>query len=85
MKEMAYTIKERIGVNPRRALLFTRKMQQFSSNITITRENDTCNGKNIYDLLNMRIRQNETIMVEAAGVDEETAINTAYDFLKQML
>ncbi|MDR2070282.1 MAG: HPr family phosphocarrier protein [Treponema sp.] len=85
MKEIAYTIKEHIGFNPRRALLFTGKMQQFSSNITITRGNDACNGKNIYGLLNMQIRRNETITVQAAGVDEETAINTAYVFLKQML
>ena len=82
MKETTYTIKNRLGINPRPALQFTKLMAGFECAIKFYRGDDMCNGKDLYELINMQIRMNDTIMVQAVGIDEEVAIVAAVDFLK---
>ncbi|GMO28249.1 MAG: hypothetical protein Pg6A_16090 [Termitinemataceae bacterium] len=85
MKQSVYTIKNSIGINPRPAMRFTKLMAGFESHIKIRRGNDFCNGKDLYELLNLQVRVNETITLEITGSDEEAAMNTAEVFLKQNL
>jgi phosphotransferase system HPr (HPr) family protein len=77
--------KNRIGINPRPAVQFSKLMAGFSGAIRFCRGDDRCNGKEAYEALNLQVRMNETITVEAVGIDEEAAIIAAEDFLKRHL
>jgi phosphotransferase system HPr (HPr) family protein len=77
MKELTHIIQSYIGMNPRRALLFSNKMRNFESHVTVLRGDGSCNGKDVYQLLNLGIVKNDTIIVKIAGSDEETAASVA--------
>ena len=89
MKETVYTVRNPICINPRRAQMFTKLMTAFASAVKVYRGGDSCrcncNGKDLYELLNLQVRMNDTITVQAVGIDEEETINTAVDFLKRHL
>jgi phosphotransferase system HPr (HPr) family protein len=85
MKEIFYTVKNALGINPRPALLLAKTMRQFTSNITIRKEEAEADGKNVYDILTLNVRVNDTITVKASGQDEEAAIEAARLFLTQKL
>jgi phosphotransferase system HPr (HPr) family protein len=85
MKEISYTIKNRLGINPRTAQGFTKLMNGFTGAIKVHRGGDVCNGKDLYDLLNLQVRMNDIITVNATGINEEEAIIAAADFLKKYL
>jgi phosphocarrier protein len=85
MKAISYTVKNRIGINPRPAVRFAKLMADFSSAIKFRRGDDSCSGKEVYELLSLQVRMDETITVEAAGIDEDAAIIAAENFLKRYL
>jgi phosphocarrier protein len=83
MKEMTYTVKSRIGLNPRLASQLKNLSQRFSCNITVSKGTNECNGKDLYGLIMLETRINETITVKAVGQDEEAAIGAIRDFLEK--
>jgi phosphotransferase system HPr (HPr) family protein len=85
MKEITWVIKNRIGISPRPAMGFTKLMTGFESAIKLCRGSDRCSGKDLYELLNLQVRINDTITVQAAGIDEDAAISAAENFLKNHL
>jgi phosphotransferase system HPr (HPr) family protein len=83
MKEISYTIKNRLGIPSRFAIQFVREMEQFSSAMSVLRDADKCDGKKLYGLMSLQIKKGETILVRAVGSDEDAAVNAAYDFLNK--
>jgi phosphocarrier protein len=85
MKECAYTITDPVGIHARPAGLLIKELSQFSSVITISRGADSCDGKKLLALMKMRVKQGETIVVQAEGPDEEAAVQAAETFLSAHL
>jgi phosphotransferase system HPr-like phosphotransfer protein len=72
-------------MNPRRALLFSNKMRDFESHVTVSCGDSYCNGKDVYQLLNLGIVKHDTIIVKIAGSDEETTASVADAVLQEYL
>ncbi|MDR2149355.1 MAG: HPr family phosphocarrier protein [Spirochaetaceae bacterium] len=53
--------------------------------MTISRGADSCDGKKLLALMKMRVKQGETIVVQAEGPDEEAAVQAAETFLSAHL
>jgi phosphotransferase system HPr (HPr) family protein len=85
MKETSYAIKDRLGIHSRFAMRLTDEMKKFSSEISVVRGNDKCDGKNLYGVMSLQVKTGEIITVRAAGQDEEAAIKAARDFLNRNL
>jgi phosphotransferase system HPr (HPr) family protein len=81
MQETSYTLKDPLGIHARPAGLFVKKLQDFSSNITIVRDGDSCDGKKLLALMKLRVKQGQTITVKAEGDDEADVVKAAAEFL----
>jgi phosphocarrier protein len=85
MKEVQYTISDPLGIHARPAGNFVKELQGFTSDVTITRGADSCDGKKLLALMKMRVKQGETISIKAEGPDEEACAAKAEAFLKEHL
>ncbi|MDR2748047.1 MAG: HPr family phosphocarrier protein [Treponema sp.] len=85
MTECSYTITNPVGIHARPAGLFIKRLQGFTSIITVIRGGDRCDGKKLLALMKMQVKQGETIVIKAEGEDEEAAAKAAMDFLRSNL
>jgi phosphocarrier protein len=85
MKEYSYIITDPVGIHARPAGLLVKELARFSSAITISRGEDSCDGKKLLALMKLRVKQGENIVVKADGTDEDAAIEAAKAFLTAAL
>ncbi|MCL2601314.1 MAG: HPr family phosphocarrier protein [Treponema sp.] len=85
MKEFSYTIKDPLGIHARPAGLLVKKLQEFSSNATILRGEDKCDGKKLLALMKMRVKEGQTLTVQFEGGDEEAAANAMQNYMAEIL
>ncbi|PIQ88819.1 MAG: hypothetical protein COV72_05950 [Candidatus Omnitrophica bacterium CG11_big_fil_rev_8_21_14_0_20_42_13] len=76
MKSVKKTIvvKNKQGLHARPAALFVQIANKFDSQITVSREGETVNGKSIMGILTLGATKNSEIIVEAVGRDCQEAI-----------
>ena len=85
MKTMKYVIRDEVGIHARPAGMLVKEAKNFSSKITIS-----CNGKHadltkLLSLMSMGIKCGTEIEITAEGDDEDDAIETVGNFLKENL
>ena len=85
MKDIAFTIRDPIGIHARPAGLFVKKLQEFASAVTVSRGGDSCDGKKLLALMKMRVKEGETIFLKFDGADEDAAARAAEAFLTSNL
>ena len=85
MKELLHTINDPNGIHARPAGLFVQKMQQFKSIVTVRRGEQHADGKKLFDLMKLRPKYGQTLLITAEGEDEDAAIEAAREFLTENL
>ncbi|MDR1143418.1 MAG: HPr family phosphocarrier protein [Spirochaetaceae bacterium] len=85
MQEFVYTIQDPDGIHARPAGLLIKKMQEFSSAVTMGRGDAGVDGKKLFALMKLRVKKGENLVVKAEGEDEEAAIEAARAFLSANL
>jgi phosphotransferase system HPr (HPr) family protein len=80
MLDFLYVITDPNGIHARPAGLFVQKMQKFKSAVTVSREDNSADGKKIIGLMKLRPKCGQTITVRAEGEDEAAAIEAAREF-----
>jgi phosphocarrier protein len=85
MRNFTYTLKDKDGIHARPAGILIKAMQAFESNISITSNGKTINGKKLFALMALGIKQGTEIEIEAEGSDEEAVIETARIILEENL
>jgi phosphocarrier protein len=85
MKQFTYTIKDKDGVHARPAGVLVKAMQGFESKITFKSGDKTCDGKKLFALMAMGIRQGTELIVAAEGADEDAAVLAAQSILEESL
>ncbi|MDR1250434.1 MAG: HPr family phosphocarrier protein [Treponema sp.] len=87
MKEFSYTITDPVGIHARPAGLFTKKLGEFESAITIARADTgaSCDGKKLLALMKLKVKRNDAIIIKAEGEDEAAAIEAAQAYLSKNL
>jgi phosphotransferase system HPr (HPr) family protein len=81
MLDFSYVITDPNGIHARPAGLFVKKMQEFKSAVTVSREENSADGKKLIGLMKLRPKCGQTITVRAEGEDEGAAIEAAREFL----
>jgi phosphocarrier protein len=85
MTSFTYTIKDQYGIHARPAGVLVKAMQGFSSDITITVGDKTVDGKKLFALMALGVKQGTDITVSASGPDETEAIAQAQAILEENL
>lgn len=85
MKEFQYTIKDADGIHARPAGLLVKLAKGFSSVITITAREESCDMKKLMALMGLGVQQNDTITVKAEGSDEAACVEAIENFLQKNL
>jgi phosphotransferase system HPr (HPr) family protein len=87
MKEITYTIKDPTGIHARPAGLFIKKLAEFNSVFTISRQDNgaSCDGKGLLALMKLKVKQNDIIIIKADGEDEAAAVEAAQAYLSANL
>jgi phosphocarrier protein len=85
MKQFTYTIKDKDGVHARPAGILVKAMHGFESKIVFQSGDKTCDGKKLFALMAMGIRQGTELIVTADGADEDAAVLSARNILEESL
>jgi phosphocarrier protein len=68
-------IKNRLGLHARAAAVLVQVVTPFDAEITVTKDDQTVNGKSILGLMMLAAGQGSWIEVAAQGPDAEAAVN----------
>lgn len=66
-------IVNRLGLHTRAAAKFVKLASQFMSDVTITRDGETVNGKSIMGILMLAAAKGAAIQLSVTGLDQEAA------------
>ena len=85
MKEFTYTVKDRVGIHARPAGLLVKLVKDFKSEVYIEKEGRHIKADRLIAVMNMGIKQGDTVTVSIEGTDEEEAYNAIYSFFNENL
>jgi phosphocarrier protein HPr len=79
-----FCIANAIGLHARPAAQFVEKANLFKSEITVSKNEKTVNGKSIIGILGLEASKGSTITININGVDEEEALQALSDTLNSL-
>jgi phosphocarrier protein HPr len=74
MKEVTLTVKNETGLHSRPADLFVRTAKLYESKITVRKGEKSADAKNIIKVILLNVSQDNEIILQADGSDEEAAL-----------
>ena len=85
MKTFEYTITDEVGIHARPAGILAKKMKEFQSVVTITKDGKSAEAKKLMAVMGLGVKQGQTVTVTVEGADEETAVVEMEKFFKENL
>lgn len=85
MKEFVYKLTDENGLHARPAGLLVKAASEYSSEITVSTEKKSANGKKIFAVMQLGAKCGDLLKVEIDGSDEDIAANTLEKFFKENL
>lgn len=85
MIEITYTIRDEEGIHARPAGMLVKKMQAFTSAVTIKNGEKTADGKKLFQVMKLGAKCGDTISISVDGEDESSALEAAKDILEANL
>ena len=82
MLSRKFIIKNRLGLHARAAAKLVQTANQFSSEVTLFKEDLEVNGKSIMGILLLAAPKGTEISVSAGGSDEELAMTALADLIE---
>ncbi len=85
MQERKVTISNRLGLHARAAARVVRRASQYTSNVSILREDtgQEADGKSILSVLLLAASAGSSLIIRATGEDEERAANALAELVEQ--
>lgn len=85
MQEKRVKITNRLGLHARAAARMVRRASQFTSNVTIERQDtgQTADGKSILSVLLLAASAGSELIIRVEGDDEERAVNALAELVEQ--
>lgn len=72
--ERKFTIRNKYGIHARPAALFVKTVNQFQSDVTVTKDGDTVPGRSIMGLLTLEGYPGAVLTITATGPDADAAV-----------
>jgi phosphotransferase system HPr (HPr) family protein len=74
MKSVTITVKNETGLHSRPADVFVRTAKLYEANIEVTKGTKKANAKTILKIILLNVCENDEIVIQAEGPDEEEAL-----------
>ena len=84
MTQKEFHITNATGLHTRPGNDFVKTAKQFSSEITLTKEQKTVDAKSLLKIMKANIVQGDTISISCSGPDENEALKTLGDYLASL-
>lgn len=81
MPSITLTIINKLGLHARAAAKLTRTAEQFSSVISVTKENTSINAKSIMQVMMLAASKGTEIVITAEGEDADAALAALSDLI----
>lgn len=85
MKEFTYKICDELGIHARPAGLLVKKASEFSSDITIYKDEKSADLKRLFAVMGLAVKKGDTVRVTVCGDDEDVAAPNVESFFKDNL
>ena len=85
MIERTVTIGSKSGLHARPVAIFVQNAKGFQSQITLSKNEKTVNGKSLLSILTLGARQGDQVVLKADGDDAEPAVTKLASLLEQDL
>ena len=74
MPETRLTIRNKVGLHARPAVLFVQAAQNFQSDVRVIKDGKEGNAKSFKAVLALAVNQNDEVVVRAEGADADAAL-----------
>ena len=85
MKTFEYTITDPVGIHARPAGILVKQIKQYASTVTVAKGEKSVNALKLMALMDMGIKQGDTVKVSVEGADEDKAAAEIEAFFKANL
>ena len=85
MKEFSYEIRDEVGIHARPAGMLAKEAKIFSSKITIEANGKSADVTKLMAVMGLGIKKGTKVNIKAEGEDEEAAIASIEEFMKNNL
>lgn len=83
MKEFTYTITDPVGIHARPAGMLAKKAAELDSTVTIIKDGKCADTRRLMALMQLGIKQNDTISVRIDGGNEDKNAREILTFLEE--
>lgn len=83
MKSFDYVITDAEGIHARPAGELVKAAKAFTSSVKITKDGKTVDGKKLFGLMGLAVKQGNKVTVTVEGEDEEKAAESLEVFMKE--
>ena len=85
MRTFEYTITDEVGIHARPAGVLAKKVKEFASTVTITKDGKSADVKKLMAVMALGVKQGQTVTVTVEGEDDELAAAEMETFFKENL
>jgi len=85
MKSFTYQITDPMGLHVRPVGLLVKEARKYTSKITLIKDEKSADASRMMALMGMGCHEGDTVTVEVAGEDEDTAVESLKIFFKANL
>ena len=83
MKEIVYQVTNSMGVHARPCAVLAQCCVNFKSIVTVTSNGKTADGRNVLELLSLRAKKGDTLILQLNGEDEEQAVRAVQEVINR--
>lgn len=85
MKQFEYVIKDVNGIHARPAGVLVELLSKHNSTVTIKKGEMSADAKKVDTMMSLGVKEGDTVLFTAEGLDEEDTINTISVFVQASL
>lgn len=85
MKEFTYKICDDLGIHARPAGLAVKTASEFSSEITMYKDDKKADLKRIFAVMGLSVKKGDTVRITVEGKDEDEALSALESFFRNNL
>ena len=82
MKEVEFTVTNRMGIHIRVAAQMKERLENYKSSVTFIKEDERIDARDPFQILTAALMQGTELKIRAEGADEEEALDSVLTLLR---
>ena len=84
MKEVEFTVTNRMGIHIRVAAQMKELLENYQSSVTFIKEDERIDARDPFQILTAALMQGTELKIQADGADEEEALDSVLTLLRSL-